>query len=133
MHPLINISGLEYSVSGFNLGPLTCSFQEGSFYIIVGNNGAGKTTLFSLMAGLLKPISGKIEITGLSDPWLYRKNLSLCLDTSWYSPGISGKANLKSTALRRNLDNLAVDDLVAGFRFEKGMNSKPKSYSFWHE
>jgi branched-chain amino acid transport system ATP-binding protein len=44
--------------------------REGQVFGLIGPNGAGKTTLFSLIAGALKPSSGRIrsrgiEVTGL--------------------------------------------------------------------
>ena len=39
--------------------------QSGEFFGLLGPNGAGKTTLISILAGLLKPGSGTIQVQGL--------------------------------------------------------------------
>jgi len=39
---------------------VTCSFEQGKAYAIVGKSGSGKTTLLSLLAGLELPTSGKV-------------------------------------------------------------------------
>ena len=42
------------------LNDVSCSFEMGKFYAIVGKSGSGKTTLLSLLAGLDLPVSGDI-------------------------------------------------------------------------
>lgn len=43
------------------------SFKKGRLTAIVGPNGAGKSTLIKTIMGLMKPISGTIDIVGHSD------------------------------------------------------------------
>lgn len=43
---------------------LNFSIQEEEFISIVGPSGCGKTTILSLISGLIKPTSGKIELLG---------------------------------------------------------------------
>ena len=43
---------------------VTLAVEPGSLLAVVGPNGAGKSTLLKLMAGLLEPWSGRIEILG---------------------------------------------------------------------
>lgn len=63
---MIKIKDLNFSYPNgkkvFN--GLNFSLHEGEKLGLVGPNGAGKTTLFHIIMGLLKPISGSIEIFG---------------------------------------------------------------------
>ena len=45
---------------------VSCTFQQGLFYALVGASGSGKTTFLSLLAGLDVPASGTIELDGES-------------------------------------------------------------------
>lgn len=45
---------------------ISCAFEEGRVYAIMGSSGSGKTTLLSLMAGLDVPTEGKVLCDGVS-------------------------------------------------------------------
>src|SRR3569832_66349 len=50
---------------------LDLTVRTGEFYCLLGPNGAGKTTTLRMVAGLLKPDSGKVSVFGvdaLADP-----------------------------------------------------------------
>ena len=57
------------------LNDVSCSFEMGKFYAIVGKSGSGKTTLLSLLAGLDLPVSGDIFYEGSSLKELNRVGL----------------------------------------------------------
>ena len=46
------------------LSDVSCDFEKGRFYAIVGRSGSGKTTLLSLLAGLDLPTGGEIIFDG---------------------------------------------------------------------
>ena len=48
------------------LNGVSCEFEKGLVYAIVGSSGSGKTTFLSLLAGLDIPTSGTIELDGRS-------------------------------------------------------------------
>jgi NitT/TauT family transport system ATP-binding protein len=69
MGELLNINQLSYSyhnLSGETQALANISFQveEGEFLAIVGTSGCGKSTLLNLIAGLIEPSNGTIEIEG---------------------------------------------------------------------
>ena len=47
------------------LDQVSFDIHSGEFFGLLGPNGAGKTTLISILAGLLKPGSGTIQVQGL--------------------------------------------------------------------
>ncbi len=54
---------------------VSCSFDEGSVYAVIGKSGSGKSTMLSLMAGLELPDTGSV---------LYRGNPTDALDRDRY-------------------------------------------------
>jgi len=63
---------------------LDLDIPQGQFFAFLGPNGAGKTTTIKLLAGLLKPTSGRAFIGGYdiqSDPVEARKIISYVPDT----------------------------------------------------
>lgn len=48
----------------FAVQDVNLQLSEGDFYCIIGRSGSGKSTLLNLLAGLLKPTRGSIEIEG---------------------------------------------------------------------
>lgn len=53
--------GAKVAVDG-----LTLEIPQGEFFAFLGPNGAGKTTTMKMVAGLLKPTSGRISVCGHS-------------------------------------------------------------------
>ncbi|MFI9202522.1 ATP-binding cassette domain-containing protein [Streptomyces sp. NPDC053048] len=71
---------------------------EGGITGLLGHNGAGKTTLMSLVAGLLRPDAGEIEVLGVSvarDPRRARRGLGLAPQELGVYPPLSVRQNLR--------------------------------------
>ena len=56
---------------------VSCEFEQGLVYAIVGSSGSGKTTILSLLAGLDVPTSGTIALDGQSTAELDRDEYRL--------------------------------------------------------
>ncbi len=52
------------------LDNITFSVEKGEIFGIIGSNGAGKSTLLKVIAGILKPTSGKVTVSGTIVPML---------------------------------------------------------------
>jgi ABC-2 type transport system ATP-binding protein len=59
IHDLVKTYGRFTAVNGISL-----DVQPGEIHGFLGPNGAGKTTTLRMIAGLLKPTSGRIEVNG---------------------------------------------------------------------
>ncbi|MCI2398330.1 ABC transporter ATP-binding protein [Aliiroseovarius subalbicans] len=78
---MIVIEDVHKHFGGFHaVDGATMTIHEGSITGLIGPNGAGKTTLFNVIAGVLKPTSGRVtmageDITGLPPHDLFHKGL----------------------------------------------------------
>ena len=46
------------------LNGISCDFEEGNFYAIIGRSGSGKSTLLHILGGLDRPTSGEVLVDG---------------------------------------------------------------------
>lgn len=63
---MITIENMNFSYGGISpyiLENINLKISKGSYVSIIGENGSAKSTLIKLILGLLKPISGKIELS----------------------------------------------------------------------
>ncbi len=66
--PILRIENLSVAYeAGLALDNLSFSLQRGERLAVVGPNGAGKSTLFKVIAGVLRPSQGQVEVAG-SEP-----------------------------------------------------------------
>lgn len=70
MEQLLQINHLSYSYHSLDgetmaIEDISFDVHEGEFIAVVGPSGCGKSTLLSLIAGLIEPGRGSIEINGL--------------------------------------------------------------------
>lgn len=120
------------------LGPLDVAVERGELVTLIGHNGSGKSTLLQLVAGLLDPSDGSVEVLGepagsmparaaltyLGDnPILYddlsvREHLEYLCRLHAVDDWVEASSNLLE---RFGLDDRA-DDLPA--RFSRGLRQK---------
>ena len=78
---MIVVENLVKTFGGFRaVDGASLRIEQGSITGLIGPNGAGKTTLFNVIAGVLKPTSGRVtmmgeDITGLPPHELFHKGL----------------------------------------------------------
>ena len=58
-------SATDRSAPKFTLGPTSFEAQQREIVAILGPNASGKSTLLRLLAGLIKPLSGRVEVDGV--------------------------------------------------------------------
>ena len=63
--PVLNATGVVKSYGARKaLDAVDITIQPGEFVVLLGPNGAGKTTILRMIATMLKPTSGTIEVAG---------------------------------------------------------------------
>lgn len=64
-HPTLAVHEVEAGYYGKPvISGISFLIEQAGVYVVLGPNGAGKTTLLRTIAGILKPLKGKVEVDG---------------------------------------------------------------------
>ena len=74
--------------------PADFEIEEGACVAVFGPNGAGKTTLLKLIAGLLRPSAGTVEINGKT-PRALRADIGYLGHEPYLYPQLTAEENLR--------------------------------------
>lgn len=81
--PALALTGLGKSFGRPAVDGLDLTVARGEFYALLGPNGAGKTTTLRMVAGLLAPDAGRIEVLGIDlavDPQAAKRRIAYLPD-----------------------------------------------------
>ncbi len=113
---MIELKGLSFQIQGATiLDTLNWKVETGRHALMLGASGSGKTTLLHLLAGLLTPSSGTIEIDGQNiaalsgaamDSWRGR-NIGMVFQTLHLVKALTVQDNLR---LAQTMAGVPTDD-----------------------
>jgi ABC-2 type transport system ATP-binding protein len=95
--------GEKYAVRDLNV-----EIGRGQIYGLIGQNGAGKTTFIRMLAGLIAPTEGQIELFGKSGEQALqkaRRRIGSIVETPALFPGMTARQNLETQARLLGLVN----------------------------
>ncbi|MEA2015403.1 MAG: ABC transporter ATP-binding protein [Actinomycetota bacterium] len=107
------------------LNDISFSVKHGETCGIIGPNGSGKSTLLKLMAGIIRPNSGRVTING---------PLSALLELgAGFHPDLTGRENIYINAAilgmkKRDVDR-KLDDIIEFSELERFIDTPVKNYS----
>ena len=96
---------------------VSCGFELGRAYAIVGKSGSGKTTLLSLLAGLELPTEGKVWFEGTAtadmDCDIYRRDHAAVIYQSYnLFPLLTAQENVMYPLKLRGMDGKTALELA---------------------
>lgn len=114
------------------LDDVNMNLETGHIYGIVGKNGAGKTVLFKIIAGFIKPSSGKVTVAGkiIGVDRDFPDSLGLIIETLGFLSQYNAYQNLLYLA---NINNkISKEDVKESIRMvglDPGSNKKVGKFS----
>jgi len=107
------------------LRDVTFSVEEGEMLGIIGENGSGKSTLLKILAGIMRPTSGRVSVDRRLTPFL---ELGV-----GFNPDFTAVENIRTygtiMGLSKREINDKVDDILAFAGLEAFRDAKLKNFS----
>ena len=135
--PAVRLRGVAKSFGETRaVDAIDLSIPAGTFYGIVGPNGAGKTTTLSMIAGLLRPDRGTIEVAGVDlagDPARAKRMMGILPDRLRTFDRLTGRQLLHYYGVLRGLAPAVVEsraaDLARAFDLSAALGRTVADYS----
>jgi len=111
---------------------VSASMQSGKIYGFQGINGSGKTMLMRLVAGLIRPTHGSIQINGkvLGKDITFPESIGLFLENPAFLDGYSGFQNLKMLAsIQKRVNDKKIRDTISSVGLDPDDRKKYRKYS----
>ena len=112
------------------LRKITAEFEQGRCYVILGDNGAGKSTLLRVIAGLLHPTFGSVQLFGASELESVRHRVGYLSHASMMYDELTALENLQYFAgLYSGADLLAPQAALTLVGLDPGLKRPVSQYS----
>jgi heme ABC exporter ATP-binding subunit CcmA len=116
------------------LDSLDLEIERGSTVAVLGPNGAGKTTLFRVLATLLRPSAGHVEVLGSvlpRDSDAVRSRAGMLTAAGYVYDELTGLENLRFAALMsgERPDTDALRAAIAEVGLEEAADKRVRAYS----
>lgn len=107
-------------------------FASGKAYGIIGANGSGKSVLFKLIAGLIRPTSGKIIVGNVlvGEKGAMPSDVGLLIEHPGFLPNLTGLENLEQlAAIRDRISKMEMEEALHQVSLFQDKDIKVKNYS----
>lgn len=96
---MLSIESIERGYAGFDLGPVDLIVED-EVVAVLGPSGCGKTTLLSIVAGLVEPSAGRVELHGAEITGLppERRGTALLFQDGALFPHLTARENIAYAA-----------------------------------
>jgi heme exporter protein A len=104
------------------LSEVSLSLEAGQTLVVFGPNGAGKTTLLRVLASLLRPHAGEVDVLGRSLPdeaWAVRGRVGLLGHEPLLYRELSARENLRFHARLHGVGEQRVEELLGAVRMRE--------------
>jgi len=134
--PALSLTGLSKSFGRPAVDGLDLTVARGEFYALLGPNGAGKTTTLRMVAGLLAPDAGRIEVLGIDlalDPAAAKRRIAYLPDDPMLYGKLKPTEYLEFVAGLWGIDARAAEprarELLAWLDLEKHAHELTEGFS----
>ncbi len=128
---VVKVQNLVKSYKGIKvLDGIDFLLEKGKIYGLVGLNGAGKTVLMNILAGVILPESGSVEILGQQDSKKSvapRNRMGFLIEEPIFYPNLDARENLRLVQLVKGKEKKEEIEQVLSMVGLDGINERKKA------
>ncbi len=111
---MLKLKDISIKLGEFQLKNINLELNKGDYYVLLGKSGVGKTVLLEIIAGLIKPDSGKVFQNNLDITREKIQNRKVGIVFQDYSifPHLTVKQNIEYPLKRKKISNSDKDELI---------------------
>lgn len=111
---MLRISNIHKTLGVFKLRDVSLQVKKGEYFILLGPSGAGKSIVLEIIAGLIQPDSGSVEINNinLDKIKIQERKVGLVFQDLALFPHLSVKQNIAYPLLRKGKTRMEINRLV---------------------
>lgn len=124
-----NMLSKKYSDS-YAVDKVSINVEKGDIYGLIGENGAGKSTLMKMIAGLVEPSEGGVELFGAKVPQKERYRMGCVIEAPALYGEMTAKQNMETYRRAYGLTNReSVDKILTMMGLAQYQNKTVKKFS----
>lgn len=131
MNYVLRTNALSKKYSDFYaVNKVSINIEQGDIYGLIGENGAGKSTLMKMIAGLIEPTEGAIELFGTALPKEERYRLGCVIESPALYTELTAKQNMLIFQKAYGLTNYEnIDRILDMMSLSQYKNKTVKKFS----
>ncbi|MBS3771480.1 MAG: ATP-binding cassette domain-containing protein [Bacteroidales bacterium] len=132
---MLELKNISKSFDGFRIRDIDLRVEVGDYYVILGKSGAGKTLLLEILAGLIVPDEGMIELEGrdITKQRIQDRPMGLVFQDHAIFPHFTVFGNIAYPLKRRGFSGSEIDsrikDLAETMQITHLLNRYPDTLS----
>ncbi len=117
---MLHLDNISVRFPAFTLEPLTLTVEKHDYMTLLGVSGAGKTVVLELLAGLIRPDSGKIRLNGkdITDQKIQERRIGLVYQDLSLFPHLNVMNNIAYPLRRKGMSGSKLRERINKLAFE---------------
>ncbi len=135
MIQLLKLENISLDYETFSLKNISFGVKDGEYFVLLGRSGAGKSLILEIIAGLVKPDTGKVVLDGqdITENAIRKREVGIVFQDYAIFPHLSVKENicypLKANKTPSHERERIVMDLVEKVGISELLNRDPATLS----
>lgn len=114
---MLKLKDISIKLGDFQLNNINLDIEQGDYYVLLGKSGVGKTVLLEIIAGLIKPNSGKVILNDndITHDKIQNRKIGIVFQDYSVFPHLSVKQNIAYPLKGKDLSNKQKEETITKY------------------